>query len=100
MVYCTKCGTENDDEALTCKNCGASLRPPPYRSYTRRYEDDLCFGRRGGSSWVIIIGIFIILVGISSILGETLGLNVWNLLWPFFIIGIGILIVVNALYRR
>ena len=26
-MYCTKCGTRNDDTALTCVQCGSSLRP-------------------------------------------------------------------------
>jgi len=99
MVYCTKCGAENEDEALTCKNCGASLKPPPYRSYTRRYDEDACFGRRGGSTWVIIFGIFIILVGVTSLLGDIYEWASWDRLWPIFIIGIGLLIVFNALRR-
>jgi len=26
-VYCSKCGTQNDDQANFCKSCGASLKP-------------------------------------------------------------------------
>jgi hypothetical protein len=29
-VYCTKCGTRNDDTALTCVQCGNALRPPVF----------------------------------------------------------------------
>jgi hypothetical protein len=31
-VYCTKCGTRNDDTALTCVQCGSSLRPPAFET--------------------------------------------------------------------
>ena len=26
MVFCAKCGAENEDEALNCVNCGAPLQ--------------------------------------------------------------------------
>lgn len=29
-MYCTKCGTRNDDSATTCIQCGSSLRPPAF----------------------------------------------------------------------
>ena len=98
MVYCTKCGTQNPDDAVNCSNCGAPLRatPTPNREYRRtRYEDDMCFGGRS-HIWGIIIGIFIILVGVASLLGG----NIWDKLWPAFIILVGAVIVVNALMRR
>jgi hypothetical protein len=31
-VYCTKCGTANDENATTCIQCGNALRPPAYGS--------------------------------------------------------------------
>ena len=34
MVYCTKCGTKNADDATMCVNCGASL-------YGTSAEEDL-----------------------------------------------------------
>ena len=98
MVYCTKCGTQNPDDAMKCLNCGAPLNETPNREYHRnryRYEDDMCFGGRS-HIWGIIIGIFIILIGISSLLGG----NIWNELWPAFIILVGLVIVVNAIMRR
>jgi hypothetical protein len=30
MVYCTKCGTENGDNAVYCSGCGQKLRGVPY----------------------------------------------------------------------
>jgi hypothetical protein len=29
-MYCTTCGTRNDDNALNCVQCGNALRPPTY----------------------------------------------------------------------
>jgi len=101
MVYCTNCGTENDDDAVNCTNCGVNLNPPAYRSRSRRFDDnDWCFGSKGGQTWPIIFGIFIILVGASQLLDDMFWWASWDNLWPAFIIIIGLLIVINNLQRR
>jgi len=64
------------------------------------YDRDMCFGRRSSTFWPIIIGVFIILVGVSSLLGDTYRWLSWDRLWPIFIVVIGLVIVVNALSRR
>lgn len=98
MVYCTRCGTKNEDDAKVCVNCGASLeiaaRVP--RRYERRMEEE-CFGiPRGGSIVGIMIGLIIVLFGISWILSaySILKLEVW----PIVVIIFGILIIAGAYY--
>ncbi len=92
MVYCKECGTNNDDSADNCSNCGASLssqiRTP------RRAGRNECFGLpQGGTIAGIIIGILIILAGIQSLMG-------WNLdFGPYMIILVGILIAAGAIYQ-
>lgn len=99
MVYCPNCGTKNDDDAQVCKNCGASLRGPS-RAYRRREYDD-CFGiRRGAQIWTVIFGIFILLIGLTSLLGDYYFWLRWDRIWPLFIIVIGILIIYGAVSRR
>jgi len=94
MVYCTKCGTQNPDDAVNCSKCGASLNATPFREYRRyRYGDD--FFRRG-HIWGIVIGLFVILIGVSSLLG----VSIWDKIWPSFLILIGLIIVVNSFTRR
>jgi uncharacterized membrane protein YvbJ len=101
MVYCTKCGTENEENAETCKNCGASLNPPAYRSRRRNWDpEDDCFGGRSRTTWPILIGAFLILLGLSSLLEDTFWWASFDQLWPLFIIAIGVLIVSNAFRRR
>ncbi len=96
MVYCTKCGTLNPDDAKNCSNCGAPLNPPAYSQYKRpRHEEDMCFGG-SGYLWGVFIGLFIILIGVSSFLGG----NIWDRIWPLFIVLVGIVILLNAFMRR
>ena len=104
MVYCSKCGTRNDDNGTVCSNCGAPLYtvggryPGSEREHYRRVENE-CFGLpHGGTIVGIIIGAIIILVGLTSFLQITYNINVE--FWPFIIIIIGILILVGALFGR
>jgi len=101
MVYCSKCGTENDDDAVECKNCGASLRLPPHRVYRRRFEDNLCFGtRRRVPIWGITFGVFIILIGLISLFEGVYPWASWDNLWPTVAIAFGLLIIINILLKR
>ncbi len=96
MVYCTNCGTKNDDDTTVCIKCGQPLSgSQPMRHYRRKREDE-CFGLpHGGAIVGLIIGILIILWGISSITEIDLG----SYFWPLIIIIFGILIVAGAIYK-
>ena len=114
MVYCVKCGAQNEDEASHCASCGASLKAS--RRERRGWEEELevraeefgeraerfgrsmeeeCFGLPGGSSIVgILIGLAIILVGARELFG-------WNIdLGPFAAIVVGVLIIAGVLYKQ
>jgi uncharacterized membrane protein YvbJ len=102
MVYCTKCGTKNPDDAETCSNCGASLHPvraERERYYRRRYESE-CFGLpHGGTVVGIVIGLLILLAGLIVILQQTNLIPTNVDIWPFVLIFFGIIILAGALYR-
>jgi hypothetical protein len=101
LVYCTKCGTENEEDADVCKNCGASLHPPAYRSSRRDWDfDEDCFGGRNRMTWPLLIGAFLILMGLSTLLKDVVPWARWDTLWPLFIIAIGVLVVSNAMRKR
>lgn len=114
MVYCAKCGTHNEDDATVCVSCGKPLRV--FRRERRSWEDELetraeefgesaerfgkrmedeCFGLPGGSTiFGVLIGLAIILVGASELMG-------WNIdLGPLAIIAVGVLIVAGVLYKQ
>ena len=97
MGYCTKCGAKNEDDAVVCVKCGASLREvraAPW-SYERRRAEEECFGLpHGGAIVGLIIGMIIIIAGLSSLAGIDIG----RYGWPLVVIVFGILIVVGALY--
>lgn len=105
MVTCTKCGTKNQDDARFCVNCGESLYP--MKSVERR--DNTCFGRSesrmgeecfglpyGRTIVGIIIGLFIIIYGLSIAFNVDLGR--WT--GALALLTIGILIIAGILYSH
>ena len=100
LVYCTKCGTKNADDAEVCSQCGASLYPvkEERERHFRRYEDE-CFGiPRGGAIVGLAIGVIILLAGLIWLLQETKLISPEVSVWPFAIMIFGILIVIGALF--
>jgi len=102
MVYCTKCGTKNEDTALVCVKCGASLETGTYvsRRYERKRVEEECFGLpHGGAILGIAIGVIILLWGFFWLAQQTGLITQTPELWPIAIIIFGILILLGALYR-
>ena len=99
-MYCTKCGTENLDDASACVNCGSSLNIQPVRKRRNDWDmEDNCFGGRDRSSGPIFFGVIIILFGLSSLLERTYSWARFDNLWPVIIIAIGLMVVYNAMKR-
>jgi len=99
MVYCTKCGAKNEEDAAVCVKCGAPLvapARPPWRRERLRPAEEECFGLpHGGAIIGLVIGIIIILVGLSMLPGIEIGKYIGAVLVIIF----GILILAGALYR-
>lgn len=115
MVYCTKCGTKNEDGAKHCVKCGANLEISREKTFEKRAEEwgeefgrraeewgeqfgrsveEECFGLpHGGAIVGLIIGAIIVLIGLSWFIGVYLRRYIWPLVLIFF----GILIVAGAL---
>jgi uncharacterized membrane protein YvbJ len=114
MVYCTKCGTKNPDDADHCTQCGASLYAVG-ETEPRRVEDECggrrragepyrrmeyeCFGIPGGAAVVgAAIGAIILLAGVIWFLQQANVIPSGISVWPFAVIVFGILIIIGALY--
>lgn len=114
MVHCSKCWTKNEEDAKYCVKCGAVLegsrssrtfdnmdewgknlgkRAEKWgENFGKRAEED-CFGiPHGGTIFGLIIGIIIILVGVTMLAGIEIEY------WPIIIIIFGLLIVGGAIY--
>ncbi|MFX1535960.1 MAG: zinc ribbon domain-containing protein [Promethearchaeota archaeon] len=120
MVYCTKCGTKNEEGAEYCSKCGANLGVSREQKFERRAEEfgrraeewgeqfgkraeEECFGLpHGGTIAGLIIGIIIIIIALSWIPGlisPEVREVTEPLFWPVIIIIFGILIIAGALYK-
>jgi hypothetical protein len=109
LVYCTKCGTKNEDDATVCINCGALLHGGGaedryYWRYRRRYDRDYYrYHRRGGAIGALVFGLIIVIIGFVLILQITYGYAIdWNFLWALILLVIGAWFIVRALvwHRR
>ena len=111
MVYCWKCGTENDDDAEFCKKCGTSLKAPGKGSdqeWDKRCEEE-CSGRKGSRGWTIFWGLVVILIGVwiifeivlKNLSNEIPELNWVNTItfpfWYLILAIIGIIIIITGI---
>ncbi|MCK5626287.1 hypothetical protein KAI11_05470, partial [Candidatus Bathyarchaeota archaeon] len=73
MVYCSKCGKQNEDDVESYVDCGAALYPErsaQKRDFRKRRREDECFGLpRGGAIFGLFIGLIIIIVGLQQVFG-------------------------------
>lgn len=115
MSYCPKCGNKITEDMVFCPKCGASLKteqatPQPQRPVTYRHEKEE--KREKGSEkgekhekrekreyafiGPLIGGIILLFIGLSAYLSIT-GYN-QRILWAFFFVAVGLLIVAGAIY--
>jgi len=100
LVYCSKCGTENKEDTRYCINCGKTLYPIKDRDE----EEGVCFGRSereledecfgipyGGALIGLIIGVFIIIIGLAI----ALKLEIWRWIGTFILIIVGLAIIIG-----
>jgi len=98
-LFCTKCGKENLDDALFCTGCGSSIASShETHAHSERHMDREYFiAPMGGSIAGIVFGIFLIFVGMTLFAGWVWN---WTLVGASFLLLLGSLIVVAALYFR
>ncbi len=113
LVYCSKCGAKNEDDAKVCVGCGASLYVP--KRGARRRGGDECFGPKeerrfeeecfglphGGAVIGIIFGVIVIFFGFAWLAdqaGWIVGRSLLDYIWPVMAILFGILIIAGVIY--
>lgn len=102
MVYCPKCGTKNEEDATFCVKCGAALYPEKreekredscFGPREKRVEDE-CFGiPYGGAIVGILVGAFIIILGLAIAFGQ----DITRWIGPFILVAVGLLIIIGAI---
>jgi len=107
MPYCPKCGKEVIESTNFCPNCGADMRrerPPtrPARIEKREKEEKSEKKEKAEKEEVspaapLIGGIILIFVGLTFYLSAA-GLVALRDLWPYFLLLLGIVIVIAAIY--
>ncbi len=104
MVYCTKCGTPNPDNATNCSNCGTPLygdsveNRPYWHEHRHRYYEEGYYYRRGSGAGLLIAGLIVILIGLALFFG-TLTMF-WQYFWPLVFVLIGVWLIVRGLMRH
>jgi hypothetical protein len=102
MVYCTKCGTLNANDATVCSNCGAPLQTAraeagPYKTGWR-WEGEYYRYRRRGLYPLVFIGSIIAIIGFISLIANAYDINIpWG---PIILIFIGLIIIIAGARAR
>ena len=126
MSYCPKCGNKITEEMTFCPNCGASLKavqpavaaqPTAPRGEKgekgekqekrekeardqreKREKGEMHEKRQYGFAGPLIGGLILIFFGLMLFIGLTTpGMNS-GILWAFFVVIIGIIIIIGAIY--
>ena len=103
MVYCSKCGTLNSDDATVCVKCGAPLHGTSVestREMKRRQlqEEYGHYPRRGGAIFVLAIGVIFLLWGFSIFVSSVYRVSIpWG---PILLVLIGSFIIIAGLRAR
>lgn len=113
MSYCPKCGSKIEEEMTFCPKCGATLkaeaaaaspRTVTYRRNEKAEKDEKDerdekgekHEKRGYSFMGPLIGgLVLIFIGLTSYLRVT-GIINPDLVWPFFFVLIGVIIILGA----
>jgi uncharacterized membrane protein YvbJ len=117
MAYCPKCGNKIEEEMVFCPKCGATLKAgqapsePKVTAYRRneksekdekneKQEKDEKSEKheKRGYSFVgpLIGGLVLIFIGLASFL-QTMGMVESRMVWAFFLVAVGVLVMVGAI---
>ena len=108
MPYCPKCGNEVTGEMQYCPKCGASLRAQAVTRETHEKHEKQEKQEKGekaekhekgetSSYWALIAGLIILAIGAVSLTATFFDIrDPWR--GAFFLVAIGIVIIIVAIY--
>lgn len=116
MLYCPKCGAEVTEEMSFCPKCGAPLKAaqtptaPRFREYRRGEKSEKGEkaekhekGEKGekhelGFLGPLIGGLILIFLGVAAFVGVSYPRYDLRTFWAFFLLLIGVIVIVVAIY--
>jgi peptidoglycan/LPS O-acetylase OafA/YrhL len=103
VTFCAKCGAEVPEGAEFCPKCGTQMTvsTADWRRHRREERQEKRRERRersGNRTGPLIGGLILIWLGISLYLAQT-NYIVWDTWWPYFIIGVGAILIAMAAIR-
>ena len=105
MPYCPKCGNEVTEEMKYCPKCGATLKAEmapreTYEKHEKHEKEEKAEKHEKGETsrfWALIGGLILVVIGATSLITTFLDLpDPWR--GAFFLVIIGIVIIVVAIY--
>jgi hypothetical protein len=106
LAFCQKCGAEIAADAAFCPKCGQQTAVSPAaveRGHVRgekreKSEKGEKEEKSGDKTGPLVGGLILVWLGISFYLVQAHYIG-WNEWWPYFIIGIGVVLIVQAVVR-
>jgi ribosomal protein L40E len=108
MAFCAKCGAEIPEGADFCPKCGNQVSVSVAAAARPRREEKREKGEKeekrekeeksGDKTGALTAGLILVWLGISLYLTQTRYTD-WTTWWPYFIIGIGVILIAQAVIR-
>jgi ribosomal protein L40E len=109
MVYCTKCGTQNPDDANVCSHCGAPIQRVaagsddwgPYWRHRDYRDREQYYVRRSGGFGALFVGAIVVIFGLTLFFSQYYNVPVnWNAAWAVILILVGLWLILVAFRVR
>ncbi len=105
MPFCPKCGQEVPDDAVYCPKCGTKIGTGKREYYEKREKEEKGEKKEkeekhepSDISGAIVGGLVLIWLGVTFYLAET-GFIKWSAWVAYFLLGLGAILVIQALIK-
>ncbi|MCX8189134.1 MAG: zinc ribbon domain-containing protein [Nitrososphaeria archaeon] len=99
MPYCPKCGQEVPDDAVYCPKCGTRIEGGKREHYEKEEKREKGEKHEASDiSGAIVGGLVLIWLGITFYLAE-IGYIKWSTWTAYFLLGLGAILIIQALIK-